>query len=142
MTCVISSYSTNQFVSFLIVILPIFFIECFAIYTLIKAVNYLRNYPETITRLLISEIRLYPFIIISCFLPKFIKHILKYLDYTDEDIFVIFIIDRFALAILGALLCFVFVWKREGFNISKFFRNSDLFDKPSSSDLRNFSYFN
>ena len=79
MTCIINAYSKNEFISTLLVIFPIFLTECFAIYTLIKAVKYLRSYPETITWLLISEIWLYPFIIISCFLPKFVKHILKYL---------------------------------------------------------------
>ena len=81
MICEITKYSRSRSTSFVIALFPVIFVISFSAYTIMKLTNYLRDYPEIATNLLITEVKLYPFLIFVCYLPKFIKHSMKFSDY-------------------------------------------------------------
>lgn len=141
MSCEISSYSSSKKVSLVLVTGPILLVELFALYTFYVSLKYLRHFPENVTKKLIAEIKLYPMAIFICYLPKIIKHIDKYIDSQNMEKFELIVLDRFILTTMGTLVCFIFVWKREGFQIKNFFKSPSVFENPTDQELSDFNYY-
>lgn len=142
MSCVVQSYSQNKNFQFLIIFLPVLGLIVYAIFIFVKGNRYFKNFPEKTTKILRQEIVYFPLFIMFTYTPKLLKHYRRYIYQVDDDLFLIFIWDKFNLGIMGLFICFAFIWKRKGFNPKQFFDKKQKFDQVTEEDLDNFSYFN
>lgn len=139
MSCHIKKYTSNNFLSMLVIVVPLVLAEVYAIYILFIGSRYLKNFPEKSTQKLIYELRFYPLIIIICFSGKIIKHILKFYNLRLSTFLII--LDNRGLSCLGIFISFIYFWKFKEFNIKKMFTPRKTFAEPTDKELNEFSYY-
>ena len=67
--------------------------------------------------------------IMFTYFPKVVKHYRKLVQKEDQDLFMILLLDKFNLGVMGLFVCFAFIWKRKGFNPKAFFERNQKFEE-------------
>lgn len=146
-----TKYHNSEIIKFLEVTLPILAIIGFAIYVSIIGIRFLKNFPEKTTKKLKHEIKHFPLFLIFVYTPKLVKYIVRMISLTNKSEeerrqFTVnkwlFLIEKICMGLMGCYVCFIFIWKRKGFQVKKFFKKKNIFENPSDEDIVNFSYLN
>ena len=121
----------SKTIDFYLSIVPLSLCLSVSVYTLLRCYYLFKKYPEELTDLLLNEIKFYPLIFLLCNSTSFIQHILDFRDIEENISF--FLVDQFTKGVQGALVCFVFFWKRLSFKRLSF--NQILTGELSFSEL-------
>lgn len=140
MACEIERYSNKQVHVFMIILLPLFMLEIYALTIFVQGKRFLKKYPEKVTRILRQEINYFPIFLLITYIPKIIKHSRRFFE--KQESFLIFILDKCCLGLMGLFICFAFIWLRKGISFSKFFTNPQKVEEVTEKELAEFNYYN